>query len=166
MQSPAAPMRVWVDLALARDSGKTSRLIRTSQRLLDRRIEYYAALERAQHGGLDVTDWVAWFIRQVQASCEEASQVIDDTLAKARFWLGHADKHLNERQRKVMNLLLDAGPNGFEGGMSTRKYQSITSTSRATASRELLDLRGSGQAVASVRCPIGSAAGRTLISMS
>ena len=47
---------------------------------------------------------------------------------------------LNERQRKVMNILLHAGAGGLEGGMSTKKYESIAGTSRATASRELLEL--------------------------
>lgn len=136
--------RVWVDLVLARDSGEASRLIRTSQRLLERRNEYYDHLERAQHGGLDATDWVTWFIQQVQVSCEEASKTVDDTLAKARFWMDHSGKDLNARQRKVMNLLLDAGPKGFEGGMSTKKYESIASTSRATASRELIELEALG----------------------
>lgn len=136
--------RVWVDLVLARDSGEASRLLRTSQRLLNRRNEYYDELERAQHGGLDVTDWVTWFVQQVRVSCEEASKTIDDALAKARFWMDHSGKDLNARQRKVMNLLLDAGPNGFEGGMSTKKYESIASTSRATASRELIELEALG----------------------
>jgi Fic family protein len=136
--------RVWVDLVLARDSGEASRLIRTSQRLLERRNEYYEQLEQAQHGGLDVTGWVTWFVLQVKVSCEEASKTIGDTLAKARFWMDHNDKDLTERQRKVMNLLLDAGPNGFEGGMSTRKYESIAGTSRATASRELIELEAHG----------------------
>ena len=70
--------------------------------------------------------------------------MIDDALAKARFWMDHSGKDLNARQRKVMNLLLDAGPNGFEGGMSTRKYESIAGTSRATASRELIGLEALG----------------------
>lgn len=132
--------RVIVDLVLARDSGETSRLFRTSQRLLDHRDDYYNQLERAQHGGLDVTDWVCWFVDQMQAACDEASSVMDDTLVKARFWIEHSDKVLNERQRKVMNILLHAGAGGFEGGMSTKKYESIAGTSRATASRELLEL--------------------------
>lgn len=136
--------RVIVDLVLARDSGETSRLFRTSQRLLDRRNDYYNQLERAQHGGLDVTDWVCWFVEQMQAACDAASKVIDDTLVKARFWIEHSDKVLNERQRKVMNILLNAGADGFDGGMSTRKYESIASTSRATASRELLELEAMG----------------------
>lgn len=136
--------RALVDLVLARDSGEVSRLFRTSGRLLDRRKDYYAQLEKAQHGSVDVSDWVCWFVEQMQAACEAASQVVDDTLVKARFWLEHQAKPLNERQRKVMNLLLDAGPGGFEGGMSTKKYESIAATSRATASRELIDLEAMG----------------------
>jgi len=132
--------RALVDLVLAQDSGEASRLFRTSQRLLEQRTDYYSQLESAQHGGLDVTGWVCWFLNQMQAACEVASGVIDETLVKARFWLDHRDKVLNERQRKVMNLLLDAGPGGFEGGMSTKKYESIAATSRATASRELLEM--------------------------
>lgn len=136
--------RVLVDLLLARDSGEDSRLFRTSQCLLDRRRDYYAKLERAQHGGTDVTDWLCWFVEQMQAACEAASTVVDHTLVKARFWLEHGNMALNERQRKVLNVLLDAGPGGFDGGMSTKKYENLTGTSRATASRELIDLEASG----------------------
>lgn len=107
--------RVLIDLVLARDSGEVSRLIRTSQRLLDKRRDYYAQLERAQHSQLDVTEWVLWFVEQVRVSCEEASSAVDASLAKAMFWMNHQDKVLTPRQRKVVNLLLDAGPNGFEG---------------------------------------------------
>jgi Fic family protein len=136
--------RVIVDLVLAQDGGDASRLIRTSQRLLEKRNDYYVHLERAQHGTLDVTAWVLWFVEQVRVSCEEASGVVDASLGKARFWLVHRDKALTARQRKVINVLLDAGPGGFEGGMSTRKYESIGGTSRATASRELIELEELG----------------------
>lgn len=136
-----------IDLPLARDSGETSRLFRpvaAPARLLDRRRDYYANLERAQHGGSDVTDWVCWFIEQMQAACEQASTVVDHTLVKARFWLDHGNKPMSDRQRRVTNLLLDAGPGGFDGGMSTKKYENATGTSRATASRELIDLEAMG----------------------
>ena len=77
---------------------------------------------------------------QVRMAGEKAVGVVDLSLAKARFWASHFDKDLNARQRKAVNALLDAGPGGFEGGMSTRKYEAMTSTSRATASRELIEL--------------------------
>ena len=132
--------RVLVDLALARDSGEASRLIRISQRLLEKRADYYAELECAQHGSLDVTRWMAWFIAQVRAACEQASAAMDASLEKARFWYGHRDKELTPRQRKAINALLDAGPDGFDGGMSTKKYEHLTGASRATASRDLVEL--------------------------
>lgn len=132
--------RAIVDLILARDLGDVSRTIRISQQLHDNRDEYYDQLMHAQHAGLDVTPWVLWFVSQVRVACDKAVSVIDLSLAKARFWAAHYDKDLNARQKKAVNALLDAGAGGFEGGMSTRKYESLTSTSRATASRELIDL--------------------------
>ena len=132
--------RVIVDLTLARDSGDASRTIRISQQFSDNRDEYYDRLKRAQHAELDVTPWVVWFASQLRATCEKAVGVVDLSLAKARFWATHSDKDLNARRRKVVNALLDAGPSCFEGGMSTRKYEGLTSTSRPTASRELVEL--------------------------
>lgn len=107
------------------------------------------SLELAQHGSLDVTRWVLWFVAQVRAACDAASAVIDESLAKARFWSRHRETALSARQRKVVNVLLDAGPGGFAGGMSTRKYQSLTGASRATSSRELVELEALGLLVSS-----------------
>ncbi len=118
--------------------------MRISQRLSEARDDYYAELERAQHGPLDVTPWIVWFVAQFRAACEAASVVIDQALEKARFWQAHQDKTLSARQRKMLNVLLDAGPSGFEGGMSTRKYESLTGASRATSSRDLIELEAMG----------------------
>ena len=136
--------RAIIDLVLARDNGEASRLMRISQRLLELRDSYYDELELAQHGSLDVTRWVVWFIAQVRAACESASAVIDQALEKARYWHAHQDKTLSTRQRKVLKVLLDAGPDGFEGGMSTKKYESLTKASRATSSRDLIELEAMG----------------------
>ena len=132
--------RAIVDLLLARDMGPASRLLRISQQLLHKRAGYYDELHRAQHGTPDITAWVLWFTQQVQAACETASATVDGALAKAQFWNDHRDRDLNPRQRKVVNLLLDAGPGGFEGGMNTRKAENLTGAARATASRDLVEL--------------------------
>ena len=132
--------RAIVDLVLARDGGEASRLMRISQRLLEKREDYYSELERAQHGPPDVTRWIVWFIAQVRFACEQASVAIDESLQKARFWHAHREQELSPRQRKMLNVLLDAGPDGFEGGMSTKKYESLTGASRATSSRDLAEL--------------------------
>jgi Fic family protein len=83
---------------------------------------------------------VAWFIGQFHAACRESEETIDRSLAKARFRGRLAGVPLSGRQRKAVNALLDAGPGGFEGGLSAGKYQHLTSTSRQTASRDLADL--------------------------
>jgi Fic family protein len=136
--------RNMVDQCLARDAGETARLVRISQRLLDERDTYYDELGAAQHGELDVTRWMVWFVAQVRVAWENASEVVEASLVKARFWTVHAALALNERQRKAVNALLDLGPGRFEGGMSTRKYAGTTGTSKPTASRELIELAALG----------------------
>jgi len=63
---------------------------------------------------------------------------------KARFWQRTGDVQLSEHQHKVINRLLDAGPGGFEGGLTTRKFAGIAHVSRATAYREIADLLARG----------------------
>lgn len=132
--------RAITDMALSQDEQQPMRLFSLSAQILREREAYYDILERTQRGGMDVTAWLIWFLEQVQASATAAEQTIANTLAKARFWLRHQATHLNDRQRKVLNRLLDSGPDGFEGGINTRKYMSMTKTSRATAYRELAEL--------------------------
>ena len=45
---------------------------------------------------------------------------------------------------KALRKMLDAGPEGFEGGMTATKYISITKTSKATATRDLQALAEMG----------------------
>lgn len=128
------------DMALSQDEHLPMRLFSLSAQMLRERENYYRILEQTQRGGMDVTEWLTWFLAQVQAAATAAEHTVANTLNKARFWLRHQATHLNERQRKVLNRLLDAGEDGFEGGINTRKYMSLTKTSRATAYRELADM--------------------------
>jgi len=69
----------------------------------------------------------------------DAEIEIDFILRKTKFF----DKfgtELNQRQLKVIRRMLEHGPKGFEGGMNAKKYISINSTSKATATRDLQDL--------------------------
>ncbi|MDB5839139.1 MAG: Fic family protein [Herminiimonas sp.] len=139
--------RAIIDLALAQDSRLSTRLFGISRRLATVRNDYYAQLERAQKGDPDITDWLCWFVRQFQAACEDSARILDQSLEKARYWASHAGRSLSPAQRKVVNSLLDAGPNGFDGGMSTRKYCGISKVSPATASRDLAALVKAGMFV-------------------
>ncbi len=96
---------------------------------------YYDALSRGQISN-EITKWIKYFVDTVLQAQKEASLLIDFSLKKTRFF-DHFKAILNERQLKVVKKMLDAGPEGFEGGMSARKYESIAKTSKATATRDL-----------------------------
>lgn len=132
--------RAITDMAIAQDEQLAMRLFSLSAQILREREQYYHILEQTQRATVDITDWLSWFLQQVEAAAIAAEVTITNTLAKARFWLRHQMTELNARQRKALNRMLDAGLMGFEGGMNTRKYCSLTKTSRATAYRELSDL--------------------------
>jgi Fic family protein len=132
--------RAIIDLALAQDAHLDQRLYGVSRRLAEDRNDYYAELAAASRGGLDITRWLTWFVEQFEEACRASEVIVDLSLAKARFWLEHGQAPLNERQRKAVNRILDAGPGGFEGGMSTNKYGHLAGVSRATAYRDLEEL--------------------------
>jgi Fic family protein len=132
--------RALLDRALAQDEGRSSRLYSMSVRFEAMRDEYYDALGELSRRSLDMTPWLRWFVAQVQAAAKASEQTVERVLYKARFWAQHGKKSLNERQRKVLNVLLDAGVGGFVGGMTNRKYASLAGTSPATAQRDLAQL--------------------------
>ena len=132
--------RAIVDMALAQDQGRPVRLYSLSGQLLAARSEYYDALNRAQCGDGDVTVWVCWFAGQLASACASAGAVIDRAIEKNRFWTRHAQALLVDRQRKVLQRLLDAGDGGFLGGLSAEKYIKMTGVSKATATRDLVQM--------------------------
>lgn len=56
--------------------------------ILERRADYYWALESTQKGTLDITSWLCWFLDTLDYSIELALQVIARSLAKAHFGCG------------------------------------------------------------------------------
>ncbi|MCJ8167446.1 Fic family protein [Pontibacter sp. E15-1] len=96
---------------------------------------YYSALEQAQRSN-DITPWIKYFVGIVLKSQEQAISLVDFILMKSKFF-DRFKNSLNERQIKVIRRMLDAGPDGFEGGMNAKKYTSITKASKATATRDL-----------------------------
>ncbi len=99
-------------------------------------------IEKSQKGNRDITPWISWFLGCLIRSIEKSETIIDKILTKARFWQKHSQTIMNERQKKVVNKLLDTGIGQFEGSLTTKKYVSLTKTSRATAFREISDLVG------------------------
>ena len=136
--------RALLDMTLAQDEQRSTRLYSMSARFMDKRDEYYAALERMSSGTLDVTPWLAWFLEQVEAATQLSEWIVKAVLGKARFWMQHSQSELSQRQLKALNRMFDAGPAGFVGGMTNKKYANLTKASPATAQRDLADLVAKG----------------------
>lgn len=136
--------RALIDMALAQDADSPQRYCSMSRQLLAIRSAYYDALNAAQRGSPDVTSWVLFFIEQFKSACVASQEIIQAASEKTRFWAGHHHAELSERQRKALQRMLDAGKDGFEGGMSAEKYGNLTSVSKATATRDLTELLSAG----------------------
>ena len=94
---------------------------------------YYEVLERTQRGTTDVTEWIGWFLACLGRSIDSAGTALAGVLAKARFWERAAGLALNERQRLMLNRLLD----GFEGKLTTSKWAKLAKCSQDTALRDI-----------------------------
>jgi len=62
--------------------------------------------------------------------------MLEAVLSKARFWKAQAGESFNDRQRKVINRMLD----GFEGKLTSSKWAKLTKCSHDTALRDISDL--------------------------
>ncbi len=88
----------------------------------------------------DVTEWLVWFLDTLRRAVEQAQHTLDNVFIKARFWQHWATMPLNERQRKLLNRLLD----GFEGRLTSSKWAAIAKCSPDTALRDINDLLTQG----------------------
>ncbi len=136
--------RAVVDMALAQDARRSSRLLGISSAMRQRQAAYYDALNVAQRGDGEVTPWLEWFLDTYTEACRTSAKLIDEALARGRFWTDHRAVPLNEMQRRVLGRMLDAGPGRFDGGLTARKYTVIAGTTRVTASRHIADLLEKG----------------------
>lgn len=132
--------RAIADMALSQDEGSSQRLYSMSQQIQIDRNSYFDVLERTQKGGGDVTDWLVWFLNCLASAIERSEKQVALALSHSIFWHNHAEAGLNPRQVKVVKGLLEAEPDGFEGGMTNRKYVALTEVSRETAKRDLAEL--------------------------
>ena len=128
------------DMFLSRAEGRSERFYSLSSVIHQHRKAYYEVLEETTTGSLDITAWLEWFLSILLEAQQTAMHTVEGVMQKNRFWQQHQDTPLKLRQKKVLNRLLDAGEDGFEGGMNTRKYASLTKCSKVTASRDLSDM--------------------------
>jgi len=128
--------RAIADMALARSEKSPRRFYSMSAQIRQERSDYYGILEQTQKGALDVTAWFLWFLGCLGRAIDGAQGTLDSVLVKARVWKSLANITLNERQRLVINRLLDR----FEGNLTTSKWAKLTKASQDTALRDIQQL--------------------------
>jgi Fic family protein len=128
--------RAIADMLLARSEGSSQRFYSMSAQIREEHGEYYGILERTQKGPMDVTPWVEWFLGCLTRAIDGAQAALSGVIAKARYWEKLRDVSLNERQRLVINRMLE----GFEGKLTTSKWAALTKSSNDTALRDIQQL--------------------------
>ncbi len=128
--------RALTDMLLARSDKSRQRFYSMSAQIRIERKEYYHILEKTQKGDLDITEWIKWFLSCLINALNATEKILIRVLVKADFWNRHSKTIINERQKKVLNILLDE----FEGKLTSMKWAKITKCSKDTAIRDINDL--------------------------
>lgn len=128
--------RAIADMVLARSESSPQRFYSMSAQIRQERKEYYEVLESTQKGDLDITGWLEWFLPCLGRAFDRAETILAAVLSKARFWDRFTGTEFNERQRSMINRLL----NGFEGKLTSSKWAKLEKCSQDTALRDIEDL--------------------------
>lgn len=128
--------RAIADLQLARADGSAQRFYSMSAQIQRERNQYYDILESTQKGTLDISNWMIWFLECLNRSLDATEQLLSKVLAKAKFWDKASGVPFNDRQKVMVNKLLD----DFEGKMTTAKWAKMTKCSHDTAIRDIQNL--------------------------
>lgn len=128
--------RTIAEMALSQADGTRERFYSMSSGIEGRRMECYHQLEAAQRGTLDITAWPSWFLSYLDRTIEAAEASLGSVLHKARPWQRISPQPVNERQRKVVNRMLD----DFPGHLTTSKYARLAGCSNGTALRDIREL--------------------------
>lgn len=124
------------DMLLARSDGSPQRFYSMSSQILVERKTYYQILEKTQRGDGDLTEWITWYIACLGRAIEASRSMLATILEKAKFWHAHKKTPLNDRQRKIINMLFD----NFDGKLTSSKWAKINHCSADTALRDITDL--------------------------
>jgi Fic family protein len=127
--------RAIADMVLARADGTSSRFYSMSRQIEQERKAYYTQLERQQKGSVDITSWLSWFLNCFSRAVVNAEDTLFSVLFKAELWNRINPDPVNERQRLIINHMLD----NFKGHVTTSKYAKLAKCSSDTALR---DMRG------------------------
>lgn len=133
--------RAIADMALARADNTSDRFYSLSTQFAAERKDYYNQLEKQQRGTPEITHWLEWFLGCLGRAISNAEETLGKVLFKAQLWNKINQNPVNERQRLIINLMLD---DNFKGHMNTSKYAKLAKCSTDTALRDIHDLKGRG----------------------
>jgi Fic family protein len=128
--------RAIADMQLARADQSSQRFYSMSAQIRNERNTYYEMLERTQKGSMDITGWLEWFLNCLDRSLSATDETLAKVIHKGRFGESFKIYSLNDRQKKMLNLLIDV----FDGKLTSSKWAKITKTSQDTATRDIQDL--------------------------
>lgn len=132
--------RAITDMQLARADETNQRFYSLSAQIRLERPAYYSILEKTQRGSLEVTAWLEWFLACYNAALSNTNDTLARVEQKARFWENSAIFDINNRQKLMLNKLLD----GFDGKLNSSKWAKIAKCSQDTAGRDINDLLNRG----------------------
>ena len=128
--------RALTDSLLARSENTKQRFYSMSAQIRKERSEYYDILEKTQKGSIDITHWMLWFLHCLLRAIENTKETLAIVFNKALFWQKFQGTLLSERQKKMVNKLLD----GFGGYLTSSKWAKLCKVSQDSAARDILDL--------------------------
>jgi Fic family protein len=128
--------RALTDMLLAQSDKSNQRFYSMSAQIRIERKQYYEILENTQKGDLDITEWIVWFLNCLINALKSTDSVLIRVLFKAEFWKKHIETAINDRQRKLLNKLMD----GFDGKLTSSKWAKIAKCSKDSAVRDINDL--------------------------
>lgn len=132
--------RAVMDMMLSRADGTTYRFYSLSSQILKSRKEYYQVLEDEQKGDGDITEWLLWFLQTTEHALGEAENSVRKAVDRQKFWLSVAHLSFNDRQRKMMDMLME----DFKGNLTSGKWAKICHCSTDTALNDIKDLMAKG----------------------
>lgn len=128
--------RALTEVFLSRSDDSSFRFYSMCSQIMKNRQEYYSVLENTQKGTMDITYWISWFLQNLRYSIENSNIILEKVKETALFWVHYHAVNFNDRQRKILQLMLD----DFQGNLTTTKWAKICKCSQDTATRDINEL--------------------------
>lgn len=124
------------DILLSRSDNSSQRFYSLSSQIMTERKTYYKVLQKAQHSNGDITEWLKWYLNCLYSALRFTEGEMEKVLYKTAFWDKFKETPFNNRQRLMLNKILD----GFDGKLKSSKWAKISKCSPDTALRDIKDL--------------------------